>query len=292
MNDEHLVASADFQFKKRREAIDWRLLSSVNMDKLVRERDIVSLQKVLENVTFCDIEKEAFDTMDPNFIKLFQLSQLIAEYLLHCQSTLVATQAHAQNEQQVADQTRSQLTANYREMETQLAACTKENRALKKTVYAFQLWSKIPGGVGNNANPPVAGASTHYCKCRYCEKVFSTDYYLDGHLDRRHGDQPNYVRERDSHPVGSAMAAPVGTPAMDMELLDRVTGIIEKFSFRVLETEKEMRHDLERRIAEEVARKEALIADTMKQASIHHEKELQDLKVSLSGVKSHKLIIC
>eukprot|EP00158_Paraphelidium_tribonemae_P009673 Partr_v1_DN28927_c4_g1_i4_m25223 putative DAZ interacting protein len=195
MNDEHLVASADFQFKKRREAIDWRLLSSVNMDKLVRERDIVSLQKVLENVTFCDIEKEAFDNMDPNYIKLFQLSQLIAEYLLHCQvcsslsrlssdcsyvskSTLVATQAHAQNEQQVADRTTAQLTANYREMESQLAACTKENRALKKTVYAFQLWSKIPGGVGNNANPPVAGASTHYCKCRYCEKVFSTDYYL------------------------------------------------------------------------------------------------------------------
>lgn len=33
---------------------------------------------------------------------------------------------------------------------------SKENRQLKKTVYAFQLWSKVPGGLSNQQ--PIAAS--------------------------------------------------------------------------------------------------------------------------------------
>ena len=50
---------------------------------MMRELDFATLQDVIMNVTFCDITAEVdMRSMDPNFVKLFQLSQLIAEYLL------------------------------------------------------------------------------------------------------------------------------------------------------------------------------------------------------------------
>jgi hypothetical protein len=39
--------------------------------------------------------------------------------------------------------------------ESEVDVLTKENRQLKKTVYAYQLWSKVPGGL-NNKQPVAA----------------------------------------------------------------------------------------------------------------------------------------
>ena len=70
--------------------------------------NVSALQDVLEMITFCDIEREGtqiqffsilsqsfiknnivipadMGQLDPNFVKLFQLSQLMLEYLLYSQ---------------------------------------------------------------------------------------------------------------------------------------------------------------------------------------------------------------
>lgn len=70
---------------------------------------------MLENITYCDIEAEGekgvhvshsthpksslidLRYVDPNIVKLFQLSQLLIEYLLHSQEYLIV------NRQQVLD---------------------------------------------------------------------------------------------------------------------------------------------------------------------------------------------
>lgn len=79
--------------------------------------DIDALQEVVETITYCDIHNEGschilcdsthddpgmtlviirqphliiveFQRTDPNFLKLFQLSQMLLEYLLHAQEYL------------------------------------------------------------------------------------------------------------------------------------------------------------------------------------------------------------
>lgn len=52
------------------------------------QADVTVLQEILQNITFCDIESEDLRYVDPNFIKLFQLAQLIIEYLLYSQVEL------------------------------------------------------------------------------------------------------------------------------------------------------------------------------------------------------------
>lgn len=47
-----------------------------------------------------------------------------------------------------------------RKHEREVEVLSKENRQLKKTVYAYQLWTKTPGGLNNSQ--PVA---TEYHVC-------------------------------------------------------------------------------------------------------------------------------
>jgi hypothetical protein len=74
-----------FYFKRRRNSVNWRQIAGVNIEQIIRQVDISTLQEVLETIAFSDIESEDLRRVDPNFIKLFQLSQLIIEFLLHSQ---------------------------------------------------------------------------------------------------------------------------------------------------------------------------------------------------------------
>ena len=56
--------------------------ASVNIEGIVRNLDIDTLQDNLINIAFCDIEAEDLRNVDPNFIKMFKLSQLMLEYVL------------------------------------------------------------------------------------------------------------------------------------------------------------------------------------------------------------------
>ncbi|VDP54283.1 unnamed protein product [Schistosoma mattheei] len=57
--------------------------ASIDVNRITKDVDIESLQEILSSVTFCDITNE-IDTryVDNNLIKLFQLAQLLVEYLL------------------------------------------------------------------------------------------------------------------------------------------------------------------------------------------------------------------
>lgn len=80
-----------FFFKQRRGHLDLRVISSIDLEKLVREVDIDSLQIHIENLTFCNMREEDLRYLtDPQVIKLFKISQLIIEYLLYSQDQFVA----------------------------------------------------------------------------------------------------------------------------------------------------------------------------------------------------------
>jgi hypothetical protein len=56
------------------------------MDRLIREGDIDKLERMLQIVTFAQLEKPDLKRInDKNIIKLFKLGQLSTEYLLYTQ---------------------------------------------------------------------------------------------------------------------------------------------------------------------------------------------------------------
>lgn len=101
----------DFYFKPKRNKINWRLLSTINVDEIVRkvikinQNNVDALHELIESVTYCDINDSELEDLDPNVSKLFEISQLIIEFLLHSQSFLLK---HKQSQKEEIDELSTQ----------------------------------------------------------------------------------------------------------------------------------------------------------------------------------------
>eukprot|EP00600_Ochromonadales_sp_CCMP1393_P003028 CAMPEP_0174989194 /NCGR_PEP_ID=MMETSP0004_2-20121128/20579_1 /TAXON_ID=420556 /ORGANISM="Ochromonas sp., Strain CCMP1393" /LENGTH=1304 /DNA_ID=CAMNT_0016242561 /DNA_START=94 /DNA_END=4008 /DNA_ORIENTATION=- len=85
-----MYGSDGFFFQQRRGHLNLRSLAAVNIEKLVREVDVDTLQAHVENITFCNLREEDLRYLtDPQIVKLFRVSQLMLEYLLFSQDKLV-----------------------------------------------------------------------------------------------------------------------------------------------------------------------------------------------------------
>lgn len=80
-----------FFFQKRRGKLDLRTLSSLDLERIVKNADIDVLQMHLENITFSDLREDDMRYLtDPLVVKLFRTAQLMIEYLLYAQEQLAA----------------------------------------------------------------------------------------------------------------------------------------------------------------------------------------------------------
>ena len=64
-------------------------IGAIDVTELREKQDTESLQKLLPNVTFCDLEAEDLTGVDRNFVRLFKLAQLMLEYVLMKQEELL-----------------------------------------------------------------------------------------------------------------------------------------------------------------------------------------------------------
>jgi hypothetical protein len=49
-----------FAFQERGGRIDWRFVVATDVDKVAREVDLVSLETILQNLTYAKLDKEEF----------------------------------------------------------------------------------------------------------------------------------------------------------------------------------------------------------------------------------------
>ncbi|KAJ7566947.1 hypothetical protein O6H91_02G124700 [Diphasiastrum complanatum] len=87
----HDGTTVRFVFQRPRTRIDWRSLHAVDVEQIFRETDIHKLESILETIAFGDVlGEDTRNFTEQNFLKLFRLSQLMIEYLLHVQETLAS----------------------------------------------------------------------------------------------------------------------------------------------------------------------------------------------------------
>ncbi|KAK3254491.1 hypothetical protein CYMTET_36294 [Cymbomonas tetramitiformis] len=173
-----------FGFEKRRQRLDWRLLHSVDVDRVIRETDIDLLERAVETIAFGDIEAEdTCNFSEHNFIKIFRLSQLMVEYLLHNQDVLAMHKskllsAHTAAQRHVAD-----MRHQTKEYKTEVHANHKEMRRNKKMLHTYEVMLKL------RKDPTQATEQVH--KCKVCDKHFESQYYLDLHAARHVPNSPS-----------------------------------------------------------------------------------------------------
>lgn len=131
-----------FKFQPRRERMDWRRISALDVDRVARELDVATLQENIVSVTFCNLDREVCgrcgQPVDPALLKVLRLAQLSIEYLLHCQdclSTSVA-QLEARLQASLGQQERGQQELGRQADE--LRGVREESRRRRKVISALQ----------------------------------------------------------------------------------------------------------------------------------------------------------
>ncbi|XP_055425561.1 cilium assembly protein DZIP1L isoform X2 [Bubalus kerabau] len=166
-----------FKFQPRRESVDWRRISALDVDRVARELDVATLQENIASVTFCNLDREVCgrcgQPVDPVLLKVLRLAQLSIEYLLHCQdclSTSVA-QLEARLQASLGQQERGQQELGRQADE--LKGVREESRRRRKMISALQQLLLQTG-------------AHSYHTCHLCDKTFMNATFLRGHIQRRH----------------------------------------------------------------------------------------------------------
>lgn len=114
-----------FAFRQRAGHLNWKLISSVDIFRIVDELRIDELQSVLDPVAFCefsvsDVKRNTVDATT----KLVHLMQLMIEYLLYCQESQL---------QLVKD-----MDSQNRMLRKDLKACTRDNVSYREDIKIYK----------------------------------------------------------------------------------------------------------------------------------------------------------
>ncbi|XP_036396409.1 zinc finger protein Dzip1 isoform X2 [Megalops cyprinoides] len=168
-----------FKFRPRRESVDWRRISAIDVDRVASELDFQTLQEHIMGITFCSVEHERCpycqNPVDPVLLKLFRLAQLTVEYLLHSQDYLTQSLQGAEEKLQASVLEREQLQGQLQKQAEDLKGLKEELRQRKKIIMSQQ--SMINAGMGS------------YHKCQHCDKAFMNSSFLQSHMQRRHPEE-------------------------------------------------------------------------------------------------------
>ncbi|GMH97423.1 hypothetical protein TrVE_jg3227 [Triparma verrucosa] len=136
---ESLLFHKSFYFQQRRGSLDLRSISRVDIDKVIREVDIDTLQAFLENITFSDVSADELSLYsDDTFVRLFQVTQLTLEYLINVQDTLAGNLDSLAQKYSRKKRELERARGATIEKDEEIARLKRENKRKKKTIQAYE----------------------------------------------------------------------------------------------------------------------------------------------------------
>ncbi|XP_040283553.1 zinc finger protein DZIP1L isoform X1 [Bufo bufo] len=175
-----------FRFRPRKDLIDWRRFSAIDVDRVAYELDITTLQETISTVTFCNLDNEKCphcqQPVDLVLLKVLKLAQLTIEYLLQCQEFLCNNVAQLEDQIQKAIGEHQKTKDDMIKQGEELRKVKEENKIRKKLFEAQQTVFKA------DAN--------NYHKCQLCDKAFMTYYHLQEHHKRRHPENAEFEKQK------------------------------------------------------------------------------------------------
>ncbi|XP_077205243.1 cilium assembly protein DZIP1L isoform X1 [Paroedura picta] len=175
-----------FKFQSRRDTIDWRRFSAIDVEQVARELDLATLQENINSITFCNLDAEKCPycqhPVDPVLLKVLKMAQLTIEYLLHSQEYLSMSLALQEEQQQATLEDLRRIKRDLDKQAEELKHVKEESRRRKKMISTQQLL--LQAGTNN------------YHKCQLCEKSFMNYSYLQAHMKRRHSEATEAEMEK------------------------------------------------------------------------------------------------
>ncbi|ETW03865.1 hypothetical protein H310_05215 [Aphanomyces invadans] len=184
------LPARSFSFRQRRGKLDTRAIAQIDLNRVVRETDIDTIQNQLENLAFSDITLQDFNQYsDEYFLKLFQIAQLTVEYLLNVQESLVV---HAEELESQCDQIQHEcavLAEENESVDAELRHLKQEIKQKQNTISTYELMLLTRQ---HQTMPPSQGSTlpttspSGPVECILCNKRFLSTEYLLKHQRNKH----------------------------------------------------------------------------------------------------------
>ncbi|XP_015179501.1 PREDICTED: zinc finger protein DZIP1L [Polistes dominula] len=167
-----LAKESGFHFNTHRSRIhvDWNRIGSIDIDRLIIDRDFVTIDENINNVINYNLENEYdLKILDSNFVKVFRLAQLAVEYLLYCKQYL------DQSVIILKDELKLKIEDNHR--------LRKEMNALEEIIKNLKDKNKERSRV---IETKIGDSNGEIHKCPHCPKSFISNTCVKAHITRRH----------------------------------------------------------------------------------------------------------
>ncbi|XP_073384942.1 uncharacterized protein [Physcomitrium patens] len=179
-----------FVFQKRHARIDWRTLHTIDVNRVIREVDIDTLEMVLDTIAFSDIRGEDVRNFtEANFVKIFRLAQLMVEYLLHVQELLAEHKSELLRAGANMQQKHEKIRQRFLWQKHVLLKTRNELKKVKKSLKMSEIMLEVQR---KSQDSKLSQPQVRHCPL--CEKIFESSHYLDMHVARRHP-KPQEVTE-------------------------------------------------------------------------------------------------
>ncbi|KAI3386870.1 hypothetical protein SNEBB_004515 [Seison nebaliae] len=169
------VKPPNLAFKAKTLPVDWQRIVITDLDRIINEMDVTSLQELILNITYCNIDMETTTrAIDPHFVKLFKISQLIIEYLLNTQTYISNVAQNLEANSTVYQKKLENNKEVQKNMEMEMLELRKENKRRKRLLEEQQRL--------------LHNFKFSAYVCPVCSKAFENFRYLQKHVDNRHFD--------------------------------------------------------------------------------------------------------
>jgi hypothetical protein len=178
----HFSSASSFTFKERAGRLNWQQIQEVDLNQLIENGDVKSLQSLLENITYASLSREDLDRFgDASLTKLFKLSQLSLEYLQRSQSNLHSQVQTLDSQYKETSSRASATEASFKVKERAMSDFQREAYDKERTLATYELLLRSP-----QTAMTIATSRPSAFKCSQCNKQFISQDYLDKHMGRRH----------------------------------------------------------------------------------------------------------
>lgn len=140
-----------FAFRQRCGPLNWKDVSSVDIEELIQKVNLGELQGLLDSLAFCQLTASEISRQPPeNVTKACQLMQYIIEYMLHCQETQSETILETESKNEILINKYNRLKQRYATVYEDLKGAKRQIHELMESARSVGMTLYNPNIVPNN----------------------------------------------------------------------------------------------------------------------------------------------
>lgn len=168
-----------FEFVRGNERLDWGILVSIDIDRLLLDPSVEALQRIVKNLAYAQIHRDEAAMFNPDHVvHLLRLYQVIVQYVIYSQDCLAKLNSGFSDRCEEAQK-------RIKELEEQLCYSNREREELKKMLAGFTDQKKSGVRAADCAADVGSAARTPH-KCPLCGEQYHKLESLQSHLRKRH----------------------------------------------------------------------------------------------------------